>query len=708
MISTQTTNPNSKLLEIDNLHVHFRDGKGLAKAVNGVSFSIKKGETLAIVGESGCGKSVTAQAIMRLLPKTAGHPLGHILFKGEDLLKLGPEAMNEIRGRHISMVFQEPQTSLNPVFTIGNQVMEPLIKHLGLTEAEAYQRVVKLLGKMGLRDPEKIMSSYPHQFSGGMRQRVVIAMAMACEPDLLICDEPTTALDVTIQAQVLNLLKDLQKETGMAILLITHDLAIVHQMSARVLVMYSGQMSELGPTEQVLKYPRHPYTQKLLKCIPSGAAGGLSGELQVIPGRVRPAYDLPENGCFFYDRCERRIEKCRREAPFWSVHKDLMQVGAPGYLGHPVACWNPDLQAVQSILSDKMTGPKGSVAKQDSEKSSGWDSETSLSGALEVNQLQVNFKTGSQWPWPLGDKVKKFVHAVDHVDLRLKKGKTLALVGESGCGKSTLGHAILRLLSEAQGRVVFHGKNLLDLEPDELRPLRKHLQIIFQDPFSSLNPRMSVREILSEGLKVHFLEQENQFEQMMKDTVLEVGLPEDSLDRYPHQFSGGQRQRLALARALILKPDVMILDEATSALDVSLQAQILNLLKDLQVKRGLTYLFITHDMGSVSFLAHEVAVMYLGRIVEFGDKENVIYKPTHPYTQGLLAAVPSFHRPLEAQVMGDIPSPIDRPSGCFFHPRCKALHNRRGSDFEKRCQSRYPEMKVTGDHVKVACYLVSE
>jgi microcin C transport system ATP-binding protein len=526
------------LLEVKDLSVTFGSGPQAVRAVRGISFSLQKGETLALVGESGSGKSVTALSILQLLP----YPLARhdkassVRFRGKELMGASEAELREVRGNEIAMIFQEPMTSLNPLHTILKQVSEALIIHKKMGRLHARARVLQLLKLVGLKDPEKRLDAYPHQLSGGQRQRVMIAMALANEPDILIADEPTTALDVTIQAQVLGLLRRLQRELGMALLLITHDLSVVRHMADRVAVMTEGEIVETGTVKEVFARPQHPYTQKLLAAQPRGAAAPVPPEAPLV---------------------------------------------------------------------------------------------------MESDDLKVHF--------PIKRGVLKrtvdYVRAVDGVDVAVRAGETLGVVGESGSGKTTLGFALLRLVPEAKGPVTFKGARIDGLSQAEIRPLRRELQVVFQDPYGSLSPRLTVGEIIAEGLDIHepkIAEVERQ--SRIADALKEVGLQPEMADRYPHEFSGGQRQRIAIARAMILKPDFVVLDEPTSALDMSVQAQIVELLRDLQRKHRLAYLFISHDLRVVRAMAHRVLVLKDGKMVETGEAAALFERPQEPYTQTLLKA----------------------------------------------------------------------
>ena len=667
------------LLEVSDLHTHFRTEAGIARAVDGVSFSVQVGESVALVGESACGKSVTALSILQLVRPPGFHPQGSIRFEGKELVGAGEVMLRSIRGNDITMIFQEPMTSLNPVFTVATQICEPLMLHQGLSEEESDRRAIALLEQMGIASPEVVMHSYPHQLSGGMRQRVMIAMAVACRPKLMIADEPTTALDVTVQAQILDLMRRLQREYGMALILITHDMGIVNQISDRVLVMYSGRMAEEAPRETLLREPRHPYTVKLLDSIPRRAKRG--ERLRVIRGLVRPATEFAE-GCRFAERCDFAQPRCLRTQP------PLFEDAAAAERSAAPASASASRARVACYLYDPQD-PLPRVEQAGEDRAPPADVHATGRTLIDIRDLSTHFPVKKGFL----KRVVGHVRAVDGVSLPIREGITLGLVGESGCGKTTLGHSLLRLEPEAKGHVLFEGKDVLALPDAELRALRRSLQVIFQDPFSSLNPRLRVGDIVGEGLRVHEpgLTREER-EARVAEALREVGLSPGATGQYAHEFSGGQRQRVAVARALVLRPRFMVLDEATSALDVSVQSQILNLLRDLQARHGLTYLFITHDLGVVEYLAHEVAVMYLGRIVEHGATERVFRHPAHPYTRSLLAALPSLdvRREEPPPLLGDVPSPVRPPPGCHFHPRCPVFQGTSDPRLLRDCPTAYP------------------
>jgi peptide/nickel transport system ATP-binding protein len=615
---------NPSVLEVDNLRTWLAGSEGLVRAVDGVSFSVRRGETFALLGESGCGKSMTALSIARLLPDAGQIISGTVRLDGEDLLQLPESAMRDVRGSKIGMIFQEPGTSLNPVLTVGVQIEEVLRQHTKLRGVAAQERVLELLEAVGLPDPKSRIHEYPFQLSGGMKQRVMIAIALACEPRLLIADEPTTALDVTIQAQVLALLRKLQEKMGMSILLITHDLGVVSEMAHHVAVMYAGEIVESASREAFFRNPCHPYSRKLFASLPDRQARDRT--LAVIRGRV-PSLATEFHGCRFADRCDFAWELCRTKSPSWSSAE----------AGHGVRCHLfGEAREVPASTSNAF-GAAAGLASACAPMHPGTDAPL-----LSVDDLKIHF--------PIRKGIFKrcvgYVKAVDGVSLSLRAGRTLALVGESGSGKTTVGKGIVQLLPSTAGRVSFDGVDFASLSGGELRDRRRDFQIIFQDPFSSLNPRMRVMDIVEEGMIALGIGGDRQSRIARVDAILaQVGLGAEMKYRYPHEFSGGQRQRIAIARALAVEPKLIVCDEPTSALDVSVQAQILNLLRDLQSRLCIAYLFITHNMSVVEYLADEVAVMYLGKIVEQGSAEEVLRRPQHAYTKALLSAVPKVKVP---------------------------------------------------------------
>ncbi len=659
------------LLRVRGLHVELGSPERPVRAVDGIDLDVRPGETLALLGESGCGKSMTAFGVMRLLPPSGRITAGRVLFDDQDLLALPEREMRAVRGGSLGMIFQEPMTSLNPVMRIGDQIAESIRLHDKENLHRPRERAVELLEAVGIPDPRRRVDEYPHQLSGGMKQRVMVAIALAGQPRLLIADEPTTALDVTIQAQVLSLLKDLRQRTGMAVLLISHDLGVVAETADRVAVMYAGQLVEVCDAETFFSRPAHPYGRKLFSSLPTFGKRGR--ELEIIPGMV-PPLDSDFSGCRFADRCDFFQDDCRVGEPAWRDLED----------GHSVRCIHPRGGPLEPASDGERTTRQ-------------WMPGQAL---LDVDDLKVHF------PIHKGvlRRVKGYVKAVDGVSLRLDSSHTLALVGESGCGKTTVGKGILRLIQPTAGRVLFDGDDLAGLSAGALRKRRADMQIIFQDPAASMNPRMPVGEIVAEGLRAQGLGGNREARQRRVAELLEqVGLPADSARRYPHEFSGGQRQRICVARALAVEPKLIVCDEPTSALDVSVQAQILNLFTELQQRLKLSYLFITHDISVVSFIAHEVAVMYLGRIVEQGRVDEVLDQPKHPYTLALLSAVPVIDSDQRREVIrleGDMPSPANPPTGCHFHPRCAYAM--------PVCRERYPDIsRISASHT-AACWLLEQ
>jgi peptide/nickel transport system ATP-binding protein len=636
------------VLEIDDLHVHFVTSHGTVRAVEGVSYAVRAGEMVAIVGESGSGKSVSALAVMRLLPPQSARIVkGSIKFEGRSLLDLDDEAMRQVRGRSISMIFQEPMTSLNPVLSIGLQIKEPLTIHLGMTDKEATDRAIELLTLVGITDPASRLAQFPHQLSGGMRQRVMIAIGLACNPKLLIADEPTTALDVTIQAQILELMKDLSRRLGIAVVIITHNLGIVARYADRVNVMYAARLVESGTAERVFGRPLHPYARGLLAAVPR-LDRGRTVKLATIEGAPPNLLNPPE-GCRFRPRCRYAIDACERVP-------DIVEAEP----GHLVACHRT------AEIEQLDTGPETRSAA-----AVGAAGEGGAKDMLAIRNASKFFPVGGGL---FGGKAR-FVRAVNDVTLSVRAGETLGLVGESGCGKSTLGRLVLRLEEPTGGEIQFDGVDLSHLGRRAMIAIRKKMQVIFQDPYSSLNPRMTVGQIIGEPMRVHGILPRNKIDDRVSELLQLVGLYPYMALRYPHELSGGQRQRVGIARALSVNPQVIVCDEAVSALDVSIQGQVINLLEDLQQKLGLTYLFIAHDLAVVRHISTRVAVMYLGRIVELAESSELFANPKHPYTQALLAAAPIPDPVIERQrprkiITGELPSPLNPPSGCVFHPRC--------------------------------------
>jgi peptide/nickel transport system ATP-binding protein len=663
------------LLKVDDLHVHFVQSKGVTRAVEGVSFTVHRGEILALVGESGCGKSATALALMRLLSKPAGRVVrGRVMFEGVDLLQLSEAEMRERRGRDISMIFQEPMTSLNPVLSIGEQLMEPLLAHLGLTRQAARDRAIELLTMVGMTDPARRLEQYPHHLSGGMRQRVMIAMGLACNPKLIIADEPTTALDVTIQAQILELMRDLARRLDIAMIVITHNLGVVARYADAVNVMYAARLVEQGPADAIFGRSSHPYTMGLIDSIPR-LDRPRQERLATIEGMPPDLMALP-SGCRFAPRCPRRIERCDEEPTLSAVEP-----------GHLAACWRAEEMLAGIARTEAAVGT--AVRPRPA---------SDASVRVSVRDLKRHFTVSAGRRWFGGSATVK---AVDGVSFEIQQGETLGLVGESGCGKSTIGRAILALDAATSGSILIDGQDIGD---KRAREVRRRTQVIFQDPFSSLNPRMTVSEIIGEPLAVYKLEPSaRHIDARVQELLGQVGLMPYMAERYPHELSGGQRQRVGIARALALNPSIIVCDEPVSALDVSIQGQIINLLDELQQKLGLTYLFIAHDLAVVRHISHRVAVMYLGRIMELADRDELYRNPRHPYTQLLLDAAPvpdpvieRSRRPRVAK--GELPSPINQPKGCVFSTRCPLA--------TAECSAEVPLLRrVEGGH-QVACIKV--
>ncbi|MEW8507552.1 MAG: ABC transporter ATP-binding protein [Candidatus Thiodiazotropha sp.] len=660
-----------QLLKISGLRLVLKQGSRRPAIVDGLDLEIDRGETYALVGESGCGKSLTALSLMRLLPPAVSIDSGEIFFNGIDILGLEQRSVRQLRGGQLGMVFQEPMSSLNPLMRIGRQIAEAVTLHSELRGGAVKRRIVELLQAVAIPDPGRCMEQYPHQLSGGMRQRIMIAMALAGDPKLLIADEPTTALDVTMQAQILDLLKRLQQERGMAILLITHDLGVVAEMADRVAVMYAGEIVEGAAVAAFFQAAKHPYSRMLFSSLPGRRRRG--ERLAAIKGAV-PPLDSQFTGCRFAQRCDQRRRICDSRIPAWLALDGRSGVRCLLYAEDDS---QPTSKADERIDRDPASEPGGERL-------------------LSVENLQVHFPIRSG----LLRRTHAQLKAVDGVDLQLAKGAVLALVGESGCGKSTLGKAILQLIDITRGRVSLDGRDLTRMKGQALRSMRADLQIIFQDPLSSMNPRMRVADIIAEGLRAQCNHSDQELGRRVESLLQQVGLPAAAADRYPHEFSGGQRQRICVARALALEPRMIVCDEPTSALDLSVQAQILNLLKGLQEEFKLSFLFISHDISVVAYIADEIAVMYLGRIVERGRTHEVMERPMHPYTRALLSSVPVPDPDNTRSVIrlsGEMPSPVTPPSGCHFHPRCPQV--------EAGCETAYPdEIRITESH-RVCCRL---
>jgi peptide/nickel transport system ATP-binding protein len=670
---------NAPLLEVENLHVRFETSRGIVRAVDGISYTVKPGETVAIVGESGCGKSVSSLAIMRLLPKQTGRiTAGRVLFAGRNLLDLSDDEMREVRGRDIAMIFQEPMTSLNPVLTIGQQIMEPLFIHLKMSEGEARARALELLRLVGITDGERRLEQYPHHLSGGMRQRVMIAIGLSCNPKLLIADEPTTALDVTIQAQILELMKDLSRRLHIALIIITHNLGVVARYADRVNVMYAARIIEQGSADDIFLRPCHPYTIGLMRSVPR-LDMPRAQRLETIEG-LPPDLRAPPAGCRFAPRCPFRIDVCSQDPA-------LREVAA----GHHSACWRAQ-ELAAGTLEPAPLPQKPTLHATTS------GTEVPL---LAVEGLHKYFEIKAAGAGFLSSK-KAIVKAVEDVSFTIAAGETLGLVGESGCGKTTVGRTILKLEEATSGAIEFGGTDITHHSAAEMRDVRRKIQVIFQDPYSSLNPRMTVGQIIGEPLSVYRLVANRKAAQERVEALLtQVGLFPYMAERYPHELSGGQRQRVGIARALALEPSFIVCDEPVSALDVSIQGQIINLLEDLQTRLNLSFLFIAHDLAVVRHICDRVAVMYLGRLVEVADRDELYVHPAHPYTKALLDAAPIPDPMVERArapraLKGEIPSPLTPPSGCVFHTRCPIAG--------EECRREIPRARQIGPRHLVACH----
>jgi len=664
-----------RLLDIKNLNIHYITEDSVVRAVNDLSLSIERGETLGIVGETGAGKTTTALGIMKLVPNPPGKIIGgEIVFAGEDLVQKNEPEMRKIRGKKISMIFQDPMTSLNPVVPVRDQIAEVVRLHEDVTASQALVKAEEMLELVGIQAERA--KEYPHQFSGGMRQRVVIAIALACNPELLIADEPTTALDVTIQAQVLELMKKLKLELKTAMIMITHDLGIVADICDKVAIMYAGNIVEIAAKDELFKNPKHPYTIGLFSSIPDIEKD--EHMLKPVKGDMADPTDLPP-GCPFSPRCDFANPQCYEDVPV------NVEVGQDHFVkcllySDSSASGSDDVLKPSVCVSVSERAPKGAEQSDDSQDT-----------LIEVKNLMKYFKTK-----------RGLLHAVDGIDFSIARGKTLGLVGESGCGKSTTGRVVLKLIEATGGEVIFNGENVLNFNRKKLRSFRENAQIIFQDPFSSLNPRMSVFEIIANPIQINKKalsrhELRNQVLGLM-DTV---GLVSRLENAYPHELDGGRRQRIGIARALALKPSFIVQDEPVSALDVSIQAQILNLMKELQEELKLTYLFISHDLGVIKHVCDNIAVMYLGEIVETSDYASIFKNPLHPYTKSLLSAIPtpSVDKKRERIILeGDVPSPINPPPGCRFYSRC----------FMRKdiCKDQKPQLTQYGQTRQVACHLV--
>jgi oligopeptide/dipeptide ABC transporter ATP-binding protein len=692
------------LIEVRDLRTYIRLRQGEVKAVDGVSFDVKRGETLGVVGESGCGKTVTGLSIMRLLPNGGYIAGGDIRMGDLDLATADIDVVRRVRASKVGMIFQDPMTSLNPTMTIGKQIGESVRLHRGASKAAAMDRAAEVLDLVGMPRPKERLEDYPHQLSGGLRQRVMIAMALACEPELVIADEPTTALDVTIQAQILSLLDDLRARLGMAMILITHDMGVIAGRADRVMVMYAGKVVEMASTGALFDRMRHPYTEALLASIPQ-IDQDTSQRLYSIPG-LPPDLSRPQAGCRFAARCLFATDHCRKEEP---------PLGGPEP-SHPFACFYPRSTSAEEVAGagDLLTAAAQHAANkevaQEAEQLIAGVTETAAEATTEQPSLQdhgvlVDLRDVSKTFHVTAGAVLQrrtgTLQAVTSVSLQVRRGETLGLVGESGCGKTTLGRMVVALEPPTTGQIVIGGTDLATLSGSGLRKFRRDLQMMFQDPYASLDPRMRVGTIVREPLAVQRVGNRKSQDRRVLELLAEVGLPSGAVERYPHEFSGGQRQRVGLARALALNPKLIVADEPVSALDVSIRSQILNLMKGLQDLHDLTYLFISHDLAVVRYVADRIGVMYLGKLVEIGTGDDIYFRAAHPYTRGLLDTIPVPKPEIEkakhgSAIVGELPSPINPPSGCRFRTRCPRAQD--------RCAEEVPELDSFGGEHLAACH----
>ena len=647
---------NSPLLDIRDLHTDIEIRSGVVHALSGVDLHVNPGETLGIVGESGSGKTMTALSLMGLLPQGGSVSSGQIILDGQDLTKLALKEKRKLRGTKVGMIFQDPLTSLNPTMKIGLQVCEPLRVHEKLSKKEALERAVEILKRVGMPRPEVVINNYPHQLSGGMRQRVMIAMALVCKPRILIADEPTTALDVTTQMQILDLIDELRDKYQMGVILITHDLGVVAGHTDRVAVMYAGRIVETAPTKTLFTEPKHRYTSSLMAALPERALAA-GTKLFSIPGAPPSLTNLPV-GCRFAARCLWATDECRAGYP------DLS-----GDDTHTFSCFHPVQKGDES--------PAALQAKLDTQKNG--NEAGAQEAPLVSSEVLLDVKEASREYESAGSgffkRDKGVVSAVDRVSITVKKGETYGLVGESGCGKSTMGRLIAGLERPSGGAIELDGRDLATLKGRDAVTIHRDVQMMFQDSYAAMDPRMRIDQILAEPMSIQKTGNARQIAERIMEIIEQVGLTEEILDRYPHEFSGGQLQRIGFARSLTLAPDLIVADEPVSALDVSVQAQVLNLMKDLQAELGLSYLFISHDLAVVQYMADRIGVMYLGRIVEEGPAKEVVENPKHPYTKALIDSIPVpdpefSHDDRAIKLTGEPPSAVNPPEGCRFRPRC--------------------------------------
>jgi peptide/nickel transport system ATP-binding protein len=678
------------LLEVSGLKAEIRLRDATVHAVDGVGFTIDEGETLGLVGESGSGKTMLGTSLIRLLPPGGRITAGQVLLEGRDLVKLSNAAMRKVRGNDVGMVFQDPMTSLDPTMPVGRQIAESVQQHQGVSRKAALDRAGEVLALVGMPRPAERLGDYPHQLSGGLRQRVMIAMALANEPKLLIADEPTTALDVTIQAQILDLIDRLRSQLRMAVILITHDLGVIAERADRTYVMYAGRIAEHAATAQLFDSMRHPYTEALLASIPK-VDQDARHRLYSIPG-LPPELTAVAPGCRFAPRCRYAQADCHDQDP-------PLQGPEPA---HEFACFHPtDTSAEDTAAIDEL-GSAQVPTSRNGPTAPAMATEAGSAAAGNGRPLLTLQAVYKEFPVTAGMLQRRTgsVKAVSDVSIEIRAGETFGLVGESGCGKTTIGRMMVALEQPTAGSVVFEGSSLGSLHTRQMRKLRSDLQLVFQDPYASLDPRMRVGAILREPLAIQAIGTRAEQKQRTEELLDEVGLPRSAVDRFPHEFSGGQRQRIGLARALALNPRLIVADEPVSALDVSIRSQILNLMKRLQADHALTYLVISHDLSVVRYMADRIGVMYLGRLVEIGTVADVYERTAHPYTAGLLAAIPvpnpHHQRAAGGGVTGELPSSLDPPSGCVFRTRCPRA--------QEVCAAEIPPERSFGGEHRAACH----
>ncbi len=693
-----------RALDVQNLTTEIQLSRTTVHPVGNVDLQIDQGETLGLVGESGSGKSMLGLSILGLLP-SGGHVTGGSIKLGDrQLVGLGEKELRKIRGNEVAMIFQDSLSSLNPTKSLGEQVAEPVRLHRGASRKEALDRALEVLELVGLPRPRERLADYPHQLSGGLRQRVMIAIALACEPKVLLADEPTTALDVTIQAQILRVLDDLEQRLGMATLLVTHDMGVVAGRSKRINVMYAGRIVETASSEELFSAMRHPYTQALLGSIPR-LEQDATKPLLSIPG-LPPDLTNPPKGCRFAPRCRFATEQCRAHEPPLTGDGD-----------HKFSCWHPvDGPAIitEHIVPvvPAAAGPAASApAGADAAPQVKVVAEPAPDGALADGAIAVGsrpllevIEAVREYPVTAGAVMRRKVNsvkAVSNVTLHVRAGEALGLVGESGCGKTSLGKLMVGIEKPDAGQIMVNGREIFKLRGGNLRTARRDVQMMFQDPFGSLDPRMRVSTILREPLQIQRIGSTKEQNERVRELLDEVGLPQNALERYPHEFSGGQRQRIALARALMLEPKVMVADEPVSALDVSIRSQVLNLMKRLQAEHQMASVVISHDLAVVKYLADRIGVMYLGKIVELGTGDDIYRRAAHPYTQALIRTIPVPDPAVEKAktdvgIRGELPSPIDPPSGCRFRTRCPLA--------QEICAEVEPPLRRFGPSHQAACH----